>query len=407
MPVNESGRTSVKALHILIAEKIIAQLKTGTAPWLKPWRADDPNSFQLPYNAVTGNRYKGINTLSLLTSNYDDPRWVTFKQAAAVGWQVKKGSQGTQIQFVKYKDFVTQRDETGRPVLNELEEPVQTLATLPRPIITNAWVFNAVQVSGIPPLVQVLPKSPEWDPHHRAEFLIQQSGARIEHAAGDRAVYSPIRDLIMVPMRYQFDSADQYYATLLHELGHWTGHPTRLDRSLFNQFGTPEYAREELRAEIASLLMGRELHIGHDPGQHAAYINSWISLLEDSPFEIHAAAADAEKILNYLLSLERKMDLSLTQEQSNTLDAGHQRNIHLTIGERISYNNSIYLVLGHLKKGRYRLEDQSTGKSFTLSKGDGLYQSLIQSKLGTLNATAIHERPVEFRSDQDPVVMRR
>src|ERR1700749_4478884 len=107
MSINEPGRTPAKALHTLVAEKIIAQLKNGTAPWLKPWRAGDPNSFQLPYNAVTGNRYKGINTLSLLTSSYTDPRWVTFKQAAAVGWQVKKGAQGTPIQFVKFKDFIT------------------------------------------------------------------------------------------------------------------------------------------------------------------------------------------------------------------------------------------------------------------------------------------------------------
>lgn len=398
MPINESGRTPAKALHTLVAEKLIAQLKAGTAPWLKPWRADDPNSFQLPYNAVTGNRYKGINILSLLTSSYTDPRWVTFKQAAAVGWQVKKGAQGTQIQFVKFKDFITKRDETGRPVLNEAFEPVQMLATLPRPIITNAWVFNAAQIAGIPPLLQVLPKSPEWNPLHRAEFLIQQSGAKIEHIAGDRAVYNPIRDHITMPMRHQFDNADQYYATLLHELGHWTGHPTRLDRSLFNQFGTPEYAREELRAEIASLLIGRELRIGHDPGQHASYINSWISLLEDSPFEIHAAAADAEKILNYLIGLERKMDLNLKQEQPSNLtpEPGKERNVHFSTGERILYNNAVYRVLSHLKKARYRLENESTGKSFVLSKSDGLYQSLIAAKSASLHTVIAPDNSSEM-----------
>ena len=407
MPVNNSGRTSAKALHILIAEKIISQLKAGTAPWLKPWRAGDTNSFQLPYNAVTGNRYKGINTLSLLTTNYTDPRWVTFKQAAAVGWQVKKGAQGTQIQFVKYKDFITQRDESGRPVLNNADQPVQTLTALPRPIITNAWVFNAAQVSGIPPLIQVMPKLPTWDPHQRAESLIQHSDARISHIAGDRAVYNPAQDLITMPMRHQFDSGDRYYATLLHELGHWTGHPTRLDRSLFNEFGTPAYAREELRAEIASLLIGRELHIGHDPGQHASYINGWISLLEDSPFEIHAAAADAEKILNYLVSLERKVDLNLTQREPNTLASEKQRNTHLSIGEKIAYNDSVYLVLGHLKKGRYRLEDQTTGKSFALAKSDVLYRSLVIAKLAGFKTIPAAERLNENNPGQNSSTMRR
>ncbi|WCT13745.1 ArdC family protein [Mucilaginibacter jinjuensis] len=398
MPINEHGRAPAKALHTLVAEKLIAQLKNGTAPWLKPWRAGDPDSFQLPYNAVTGNRYKGINTLSLLTSDYTDPRWVTFKQAAAVGWQVKKGAQGTQIQFVKFKDFITKRDETGRPVLNEASEPVQMLAALPRPIITNAWVFNAAQISGIPPLLQVLPKSPEWDPHHRAESLIQQSGAQIEHTAGDRAVYNPVRDHITMPMRHQFDTADQYYATLLHELGHWTGHPTRLDRSLFNQYGTPGYAREELRAEIASLLIGRELHIGHDPGQHASYINSWISLLENSPFEIHAAAADAEKILNYLVGMERKMDLNLTQDQTGTLgpNPGKQKSTHFSNGEKILYNNVVYRVLSHLKRARYLLENENTGTSFVLSKSDGLYQSLVAAKSAPVHAIITPDKSSEI-----------
>lgn len=87
-----------------------------------------------------------------------------------------------------------------------------------------------------------------------------------------------------MPLKEQFDAADKYYATVLHELGHWTGHKDRLDRSILNTFGSEGYAREELCAEIASLLIGQEFKIGHDPEQHAAYVNSWIKLLQDNPF---------------------------------------------------------------------------------------------------------------------------
>ena len=372
----------VKALHVQVAEKLIEQLKAGTAPWQKPWNSDNLPAFELPYNAVTGNRYKGINTFSLLLNGYEDPRWMTFNQASANDWQVKKGEKASLIQFVKTTDLVAKRDESGKPVVNEEGKPVKVSVKLNHPIITTAWVFNAAQVNGVPALQKQDMKALGWDPVDRAEKLIAGSGADIKHLAGDRAFYSPFRDKITMPLKEQFDAPDKYYATLLHELGHWTGHKERLDRSIMNKFGTEAYAREELRAEIASMLIGQELRIGHDPGQHTAYVDSWIKVLQDTPFEIHAAAADAEKIFNYLTGLEQKREIKaavqpVAEAEPPKYGAGSK---YLSTGDEIAYNNTVYKVQGHLKQGRLRMEDLGTGQNFVLSKNDVLYGSLLHAK---------------------------
>nr|WP_084407044.1 zincin-like metallopeptidase domain-containing protein [Pedobacter panaciterrae] len=372
----------VKALHVQVAEKLIEQLKAGTAPWQKPWSIGNLPAFELPYNAVTGNRYKGINTFSLLLNGYEDPRWMTFNQASANAWKVKKGEKASLIQFVKTTDLVAKRDESGKPVLNAEGKPVKVSVKLDRPIITTAWVFNAAQVNGIPALQKQEISALGWDPVERAEKLIASSNANVAHVAGDRAFYSPFRDKITMPLKAQFDAPDKYYATLLHELGHWTGHKDRLDRSIMNKFGTEAYAREELRAEIASLLIGQELRIGHDPAQHTAYVDSWIKVLQDTPFEIHAAAADAEKIFNYLTGLEQKREIKAVAqaESEDQLPKKSTASKYLSAGDEIAYNDTTYKVQGHLKQGRLRMEDLGTGKNFVLSKNDALYSSLLDAK---------------------------
>lgn len=303
-----------KRMYEAVAEKIIAQLKEGTAPWQKPWDSAG-NDFTLPYNAVTSKPYRGLNSLYLhLFSPFSDPRWSTFKQAASQGWTVKKGSKGMPINFVKTHDLIPKRDNAGRPLKDEKGKPIKVRVQLDKPLVTKAWVFNAEQIAGIPELE----KKEEvnlWEKVERAEEIVRQSQAKIEHVAGNMASYSPTLDRIKMPLREQFQTSDRYYATLLHELGHWTGHPERLNRSLANGFGSEDYAKEELRAEIASMMVGAELKLGHDPGQHVAYVNSWIQILTDTPFEIHAAAADAQRIFDYVLAFENR---ELKQEQLNS-----------------------------------------------------------------------------------------
>ncbi|VTP87661.1 ArdC-like ssDNA-binding domain-containing protein [Sphingobacterium daejeonense] len=163
-----------KSLHEIVAENIIKKLEQGTAPWQKPWNSNIP-AFELPYNAITGNRYKGINSLSLLSSDREDPRWMTFNQASTNGWKVRKGEKASMIQFVKTHELVTKRDEQGKPILDEKGKPVKAKVGLNRAIITSAWVFNAQQIDGIEPLVKPDVKQFQWDSIQRAENIIQAS----------------------------------------------------------------------------------------------------------------------------------------------------------------------------------------------------------------------------------------
>jgi len=305
--------TETKKMHEVVAERIIEQLKQGTAPWQLPWEKSEA-AFVKPYNAVTNQSYKGLNSLYLqMFSSFEDPRWATFKQAQSQGWQVEKGAKGMAINFVKTHSYHPKRDEKGQPVLDENGKPVKVRKELANPIVTKAWVFNAEQIKGVSPL-EKKEETSLWEKASRVENLVKNTGADIEHVRGDRAFYSPLSDRIRMPERSQFKTSDRYYSTLLHELGHWTGHKERLDRSIMNTFGTEDYAREELRAEIASMMLGSEMRIGHDPKQHVAYVDSWIQILTEKPFEIHQAAADSQKIYDFLLAYDRKRDLDKTQE---------------------------------------------------------------------------------------------
>src|SRR5207237_2368310 len=165
--------------------------------------------------------------------------------------------------------------------------------------------FNAQQMDAIP---ERTPKQhTEFEIVQAGESILQNSGAEILHDQNDRAFYNRASDQIHLPPKSAFPSAAAYYGTALHELGHWTGHPSRLDRETLNSsksFGDPSYAREELRAELASVFLAAERGIPHDPAQHAAYVGSWIKALQEDKNEIFRAARDAHKAADFVLSLE-------------------------------------------------------------------------------------------------------
>ena len=302
------------AFHEKVAEKLIEQLKAGTAPWQKPWEPGEPNAY-LPINPTTGKRYKGINVLNLIAQERSDARWMTYRQAESVGAQVRKGEKSTSVQYWKFSEEQNKLDDYGKPILDDKGEPVKETVLLERPRAFFSAVFNAQQIDGLP-LLQPR-KEQEWDPVERAENILQASGAVIRHAEMNRAFYRPATDSIHLPEKGQFPNSSNYYATALHELGHWTGHESRLARDLVHPFGSEGYAKEELRAEIASMILGDELGIGHDPGQHASYVGSWIKALQDDPQEIFRAAAAAEKIQDYVLAFEQKQILTLNQEKTH------------------------------------------------------------------------------------------
>jgi putative DNA primase/helicase len=293
-----------------LADKLIAQLKDGTSPWQKPWI--DGQAFG-PYNPTTGNRYRGVNIVALMATDFTDPRWMTYKQAQSDGWQVKRGEKSTQIQHWIWEEERVRLGQNGQPELDSQGKAIKERVRLARPKVIGAAVFNAQQIEGIPPLEPK--RDSEWNPIEQAEKLLKASNARIQHSAQGGAFYGLATDTIHLPNQDRFGSAGDYYSTALHELGHWTGHPERLDRDLKNPFGSVGYAREELRAEIASLILGSELGIGYDPSQHASYVDHWIQILTETPKEILYAAADAERISEYILCIEEKQKPEMLQAQ--------------------------------------------------------------------------------------------
>lgn len=299
-----------KPFHEVVSARLIEQLKAGTAPFQKPWQPSSPGS-HLPLNPATGRRYRGINALHLMSQDRSDRRWLTYKQAVALGGQVRKGEKGTSIQYWKFQDEQFKVDERGQPVLDGSGQQVKEVVKLERPRVFFAVVFNGEQIDGLPAIEQ---RQQAWNPVERAEAVLANSGASIRHVQGDSAHYSTARDEIVMPARAQFKSPESYYAVALHELGHWTGHESRLGRDLTHPFGSENYAKEELRAEIASMILGDELGIGYDPGQHAAYVASWVKVLEDDSMEIFRAAAEAEKISEYVLRLEQEQQLKQENE---------------------------------------------------------------------------------------------
>src|SRR5690606_17206580 len=175
-----------KRMYEVVAERIIEQLKKGTAPWQKPWDSTG-NEMVLPYNAVTNKSYRGLNSLYLhLFSPYSDPRWSTFKQSESHGWQVKIEDKGLAINVLKSTDLDPKKDKNGKTITDEKGKPVKVKVELAKPIVTKAWVFNAEQINGVPELPRTEGVN-LWEKVERAERIVRESGARIEHVAGDRA----------------------------------------------------------------------------------------------------------------------------------------------------------------------------------------------------------------------------
>ncbi len=300
MPQAEKSAKQKIPYHEQIANKLIEQLKAGTAPWQLPW---EPGVPRMPHNPISGTRYKGSNAMWLAMQGREDPRWMTYKQANSIDAQVQKGQHGTIVQYWKLFDLIDKKDANGKKVLGADGKPIKVNVKLDKPKVFTAVVFNAEQIEGLPE--REVKQLPEWDRHQRADKILKNSGVPIHNDQYDNAYYCPSTDDIHLPPEKQFSTSDLYYATALHELSHSSGHSSRLDRDMTGRFGDESYAKEELRAEIGSLMLGDELQIGHDFGQHAAYVDHWIKVLQDDPKEIFRASRDAEKIHGFVLGLEQ------------------------------------------------------------------------------------------------------
>lgn len=307
-----------------VTQNLVDMLEKGTAPWQKPW---DPEkaALNMPFNPTTDQPYRGGNALHLLSrgmsKGYEDPRWMTYKQASEHGWQVRKGEKGTSIEFWQFpsrSDGKEAKEGQGPKAEND-----GTRGNAPLHRIYT--VFNASQIDGVPEWQA--PVRPQWEVVQTGESILAASGAKILHDQQDRAFYSKGADEIHLPSKTAFDDPAKYYGTALHELGHWTGHQDRLNRETLTKsdgFGGEIYAKEELRAELTSLFLAAERGIPHDPEQHAAYTNSWIQVLKNDKNEIFRAAKDASRASDYLLEFEQKKELEPTAEAEREQDGVEQ-----------------------------------------------------------------------------------
>ena len=272
------------------ANRIVAELERGVKPWVRPWDSAKTGGPQAPFNPITGKRYHGINVLILgmdmRAFQSGDPRWMTYQQAHEKKWQVRKGEKATTIFFAKQYGVEDEESEDGRKTVR---------------VLKHYAVFHASQIDGLPAYTAPDIDEAPWTRPQAAEIIMQNSGAVIR-MGGDRAFYSPSTDHIQLPPDNAFRGPPEFAATALHELGHWSGHSSRLNRDLKGRYGSSAYAMEELRAELASAFVAAELGIPTDIPQHASYIENWIKPLKDDKREIFRAAADAQKIAHMLMS---------------------------------------------------------------------------------------------------------
>ena len=291
-PRSGSDRTN---LYDEITGKIIAELEAGQLPWVQPWGSSAARApLCLPKNASTGRAYSGINILILwgavIQHGFPGQGWLTYRQAAALGGNVRKGERGT---TVVYADRFTPEDEKRR-ARETGEEPGKI------PFLKRFTVFNAAQCEGLPEeIAAIAPPPPPGLIEPQVEALIRATGIDFR-IGGNRAFYVPSQDFVMVPPPQAYYEPINWHRTALHEMGHATGHSTRLNRDFSGSFGTKKYAFEELVAEFTAAFCCASLGIVPTV-RHADYIGSWLEVLREDNRAIVRAASQASKAADWLL----------------------------------------------------------------------------------------------------------
>ena len=276
-----------------VTDSIIKSLEDGVRPWSKPWSTGrsfaGASAFPLRHN---GTPYRGVNVLILWSQGYSNPTWMTYKQAAEYGGQVRGGEKGTTVTFfkkIKIQDKVSGEDKDI-------------------PLLRGYSVFNADQIDGLPDRFYGTAIEPvvvdEKTRVEELEAFVSNTGATVKHG-GSRACYHTVLDYIQSPNFEDFTDADGYYSTMFHELGHWTGNEQRLDRTFGKRFGDVQYAKEELVAELTAAFICASTGVSDSPREdHASYLKSWAAQFKDDKKYIFQAASAAQKAADYLLDLQ-------------------------------------------------------------------------------------------------------
>jgi len=293
-------------LYADVTAKIVKELEAGRFPWAQPWMSAKAASLQgggvplsLPKNAATGASYSGINILLLWgaaeENGFSSPYWMTFRQALAIGGAVRRGETGSPVVFGDR--FIPKREAERVAAEGGEAEAV--------PFLKRYVVFNAEQCERLPERFSApQPPANPRDIIPRAERLIAATGADFR-IGGDKAFYVPSEDFIRTPPMAAFFEPVNFYRTAFHELGHWTGHASRLAREFKGRYGSHAYAREELVAELSSAFLCASLGIAPTV-RHADYLGSWLEVLKEDNRAIFNAASLASKAADFILAFDRK-----------------------------------------------------------------------------------------------------
>ena len=287
-----------KDIHQEVTDTIIKQLESGTVPWHKPWNQEDNYSSLIPQNSNTKNNYKGINIVLLwcaaMDKNYTSNEWATFKQWKEKKEAIKKDEKGSMI--VYYDTFE-----------KEQEGEIKKIPFLKHSVVFNRCQLASYNASDIQPTENTKSLVERID---LVEEFVSNIKATIEHNHS-KACYNRVSDKISLPQITSFIDTDNctategYYSTLMHELTHWTGHTSRLDRNLGKKFGDKNYAVEELVAELGASFLSAEFGISNPTqANHASYIASWLEVIKENKYAVLTAASEGSKATDYLHKLQ-------------------------------------------------------------------------------------------------------
>ena len=294
--------TAKPSVYQLVTDRIIASLKAGAIPWEKPWQTPHFAGGPFPRNFRTGKPYRGINIMLLWSSSYSSPFWLTFNQAKELNGSIRKGEKGTQIVF--YKQLLRDRQKT-----DDDEQIAKEDRRAPF-VLTYHTVFNIEQCGGLTvPQIEQPTQPNEVEVDKTCEAIVRgwsnRPSLQLTSETEYRAYYRPSTDSVHMPARARFVDAPHYYSTLFHELVHSTGHETRLNRSFGAHFGDEAYSKEELVAEMGASFLCAIAGIANENTERntTAYIQNWISKLEEDSRLIVHAAANAQRAVDSILGI--------------------------------------------------------------------------------------------------------
>lgn len=302
----QTARERVQQIRDGMVKTLLEHIEKNPTDWQSGWNNIAAGA---PYNGKTSTAYRGMNALYLAfvgaERGYKDTRWVTFNQAKELGASVKKGEKSSPVVFFEFYDRKTKKAFDNRTVKDMTdEEKAAYMKENVYAVMKYSSVFNAEQCHHFPERKEIAMSEEERaNQNVKIETIIANSAAPVRYDGGSRAYYSPGTDSIHLPVIAAFDTMQDYYATALHEIAHSTGHESRLNRDLAGGFGSESYAKEELRAELACVFMQMEQGIqlnGKHITNHASYLNSWLQAAKNDTSVFFKAAADAQKIADYV-----------------------------------------------------------------------------------------------------------